>query len=158
MSRDHQNDNAVWLCRFTKKSEAKKGTEQSAFEPTTTRSKVKGQPPRLLGIDECMRKKQLRLNHVGDRHGVLDSRSGNSGAGAGPAGPAAAVPIFSLKKKKKRRLSHWKITCRFCEACRAWFVYHGRSRALKKKVDGSAGYRPARERLCPRAGREHPQF
>ena len=48
MSRDHQNDNAVWLCRFTKKkSEAKKGTEQSAFEPATTRSKVSGLPPRL---------------------------------------------------------------------------------------------------------------
>ena len=30
-----------------------------------------------LGIDECMRKKlRSRLNHVGDRHGVLDSRSG----------------------------------------------------------------------------------
>ena len=48
MSRDHQNDNAVWLCRLhKKKSEAKKGTEQSAFEPTTTRSKVSGLPPRL---------------------------------------------------------------------------------------------------------------
>ena len=41
MSGDHQNDNAVWpLPRHKKKSEAKKGTEQSAFELATTRSKV----------------------------------------------------------------------------------------------------------------------
>ena len=39
MSRDHQNDNAVWLCRVTKekkkKLKATKGPAQSAFEPTT---------------------------------------------------------------------------------------------------------------------------
>ena len=45
MSGDQQNDNAVWLCRVTKKSEAKKATELSAFEPATTRSKVSGLPP-----------------------------------------------------------------------------------------------------------------
>ena len=78
MSRDHQNDNAVWLCRFTKKSEAKIGTEQSAFEPTTTRSKVSGLPPRL-SRNRRMHAKKIRLNHVGDRHGVLDSRSEKGG-------------------------------------------------------------------------------
>ena len=51
--------------------------------------------------------------------GPTGERAQISGAGAGPAGPAAAVPIFSLKKKKKRRLSHWKIACRFHEACLA---------------------------------------
>ena len=44
MSRDHQNDNAVWLCRVTKEKKelkATKGPAQSAFEPTTIRgSKV----------------------------------------------------------------------------------------------------------------------
>ena len=45
MSGDHPNDNAVWLCCVKKKkSEAKKGTEQSAFEPATTRFKVSGLP------------------------------------------------------------------------------------------------------------------
>ena len=80
MSRDHQNDNAVWLCRFTKKkkSEAKKGTRSRAHlnrRPLAPKSAVYHLG--YLGIDECMRKK-LRLNHVGDRHGVLDSRSGKS--------------------------------------------------------------------------------
>ena len=42
MSRDHQNDNAFWLCRVTKKSEATKGPEQSAFKLTTIRSKISG--------------------------------------------------------------------------------------------------------------------
>ena len=77
MSRDHQNDNAVWPCRFTKKkwSIFKKGTEQSAFEPTTTRSKFSGLPPRPSG-NRRMHAKKLGLNHVSDRHGVLESRSG----------------------------------------------------------------------------------
>ena len=45
MSRDHQNDNAVWHCRVTKKAcEATEGLEQSAFEPPTTRTKVSGLP------------------------------------------------------------------------------------------------------------------
>ena len=82
MSGDHQNDNAVWLCRVTKKkSEAKKGREQSAFEPTTTRSKVSGLPPRL-SRNRRMHAKKIRLNHVGDRHGVLDSRSEKRRSGA----------------------------------------------------------------------------
>ena len=78
MSGDHQNDNAVWLCRVTKKGEAKKGTEQSAFETATTRSKVSGLPPRL-SRNRRMHAKTIRLNHVGDRHGVLDSRSEKGG-------------------------------------------------------------------------------
>ena len=73
MSRDHQNDNALPLHK--KKSEAKKGTEQSAFEPTATRSKVSGLPPRLSG-NRRMHAKKLGLNHVSDRNGVLESRSG----------------------------------------------------------------------------------
>ena len=86
MSRDHQNDNAVWLCRFTKKKVkqkkrhgAKKGTEQSTFELTTTCSKVSGLPPRL-SQNRRMHAINLRLNHVGDRQGVLDSDS-RSGKG-----------------------------------------------------------------------------
>ena len=81
MSGDHQNDNAVWLCRVTKKSEAKKGTEQSAFEPATTHSKVSGLSPRL-SRNRRMHAKKIRLNHVGDRHGVLDSRSEKRRSGA----------------------------------------------------------------------------
>ena len=63
MSRDHQNDNAVWLCRVTKekkkKLKATKGPAQSAFEPTTIRgSKVNRlYRPDYIGIDDCVVKK-----------------------------------------------------------------------------------------------------
>ena len=82
----------------------------------------------------------------------------NSGAGASPAGPAVAVPIFSLKKKKT------SVSLEDCLSfsrglssvvCLSWKI-----QSIKKMVEGSAGYPPARERLCPtsRAGREQPQF
>ena len=82
MSRDHQNDNAVWLCRVTKekkkKLKATKGPAQSAFEPTTIRgSKVSRlYRPGYIGIDDCVVKNNP-WNH-GHRQGVLDSRSGKS--------------------------------------------------------------------------------
>ena len=64
MSRDHQNDNAVWLCHVKKKkSGATKGSEQSAFEPTTSRSKVSGLPPRLSRNRQIDAKKPW--NHIG---------------------------------------------------------------------------------------------
>ena len=78
MSRDHQNDNAVWLCRFTKKKVKQKRARSRAHlnrRPLAPKSAVYHLG--YLGIDECMRNK-LRLNHAGDRHGVLDSRSGKS--------------------------------------------------------------------------------
>ena len=77
MSRDHQNDNAVWLCRFTKKKNLKQKRARSRAHVNRRPLAPKSAVYHLgyLGIDECMRK-QLRLNHVGDRHGVLDSRSG----------------------------------------------------------------------------------
>ena len=76
MSRDHQNDNAVWLCRFTKKKVKQKRARSRAHlnrRPLAPKSAVYHLG--YLGIDECKRKR-LRLNHVGDRHGVLDSWSG----------------------------------------------------------------------------------
>ena len=45
--------------------------------------------------------KKKKLQRVG-HHLSFESICVCSGAGAGPAGPAAAVPIFSLKKKKKK--------------------------------------------------------
>ena len=45
-----ERDESLNGCRdmlFPRVSEGKKGTEQGAFEPTTTRSKVSGLPPRL---------------------------------------------------------------------------------------------------------------
>ena len=76
MSRDHQNDNAVWFCRFThKKVKQKKARSRAHLNRRPLAPKSAVYHLGYLGIDECMRKK-LRLNHVGDRHGVLDSRSG----------------------------------------------------------------------------------
>ena len=78
MSRDHQNDNAVWLCRFTKKKVKQKRARSRAHlnrRPLAPKSAVYHLGLGYLGFDEYMRKK-LRLNPVGDRHGVLDSRSG----------------------------------------------------------------------------------
>ena len=55
--------------------EAPNGPEQSAFEPTTTRFKISGLQPRLFRN----RRIYAKQNHVGDRHGVLHSRSGKEG-------------------------------------------------------------------------------
>ena len=55
-----------------------------------------------------------------------------SGAGTGPAGPAAAVPIFS---QKKRRLSDWMTVCRFCEVCRLGLLSWKIQRIHKRRRD-----------------------
>ena len=78
MSRDHQNDNAVWLCRFTKKKWSKKGHEAERIwtDDHSLQSQRSTTSPISESTNAC--EKKLRLNHVGDRHGVLDSRSGKS--------------------------------------------------------------------------------
>ena len=58
MSGDHQNDNAVWLCRVTKKKVKQKRARNRAHlnrRPLAPKSAVYHLG--YLGIDECMRKK-----------------------------------------------------------------------------------------------------
>ena len=71
--------------------------------------------------------------------------------------PAVAVPIFSLKKKNKTSVS-LEDCLSFSRGLSSVVCLSWKIQSIEKIVDGSAGYRPARERLCPRAGREHPQF
>ena len=57
-SRDHQNDNAVWLCRVTKKKVKQKRARSRAHlnqRPLARKSAVYHLD--YLGTDECMRKK-----------------------------------------------------------------------------------------------------
>ena len=69
-------------------------------------------------------------------------RSVPSGAGAGPAGPAAAVPIFSLKKKKKKKTSvSLEDSLSFSRGLSSVVCLSWKIQSIEKKVEGSAGYR-----------------
>ena len=82
MSRDHRNNNAVWLSRV--KTNTQKKVKQQKVRSRAHLNRLPFAPKSAvyhlgyLGIDECEQKKHP-LNHVGDRHGVLDSRSGKEG-------------------------------------------------------------------------------
>ena len=63
--------------------------------------------------------------------------------------------IFAKKKKTSVSLEDCLLFSRGLSSvvCLSWKI-----QSIEKEVEGSAGYRPARQRLCPRAGREDPQF
>ena len=57
ISRDHQNDNAVWLCPFTKKVKQKRARSRAHLNRRALAPKSAVYHLGYLGIDECKRKK-----------------------------------------------------------------------------------------------------